>query len=80
MKTMSISDFKAHICAELKSVSAGEGVIVLDHNHPVAQVLPYQPRLKSGVRPPIRVFEPKRYARLIEGDCLVPLLEDRNSR
>jgi antitoxin (DNA-binding transcriptional repressor) of toxin-antitoxin stability system len=80
MKTMSVSDFKAHFCAELKTVSAGEGVIVLDHNHPVAQVLPYQPQDTAGVRAPERSFSFQAYSPLIAGSSLAPLDEDRARR
>jgi antitoxin (DNA-binding transcriptional repressor) of toxin-antitoxin stability system len=77
---MSVSDFKAHFCAELKTVSSGEGIIVLDHNHPVAQVLPYQPQAKAGVRMPEKSFGFQDYSPLIAGDSLTPLNEDRTQR
>jgi len=34
MKTISVSDLKTHLSAELKKVKAGETVVVLDHRHP----------------------------------------------
>jgi antitoxin (DNA-binding transcriptional repressor) of toxin-antitoxin stability system len=80
MKTMSVSELKAHFCAELKTINAGEGIIVLDHNHPVAQVIPYKPKEKIGIRAPQKLYDFKNYSPLLEGDSLAPLLEDRGRR
>lgn len=41
MKTISVSNLKSHLSAELKKVKSGETVVVLDHHHPVARVVPY---------------------------------------
>jgi antitoxin (DNA-binding transcriptional repressor) of toxin-antitoxin stability system len=42
MKTISVSSLKAHLSAELKKVQAGETVVVFDHRHPVAKVVPFE--------------------------------------
>lgn len=40
MKTATISDFKAHISENLRLVRAGEHILILDRDHPVAEVGP----------------------------------------
>ncbi len=42
VKTISISSLKSHLSAELKKVRAGETMVVLDHRHPVAKVVPFE--------------------------------------
>ena len=42
METISVSNLKAHLSAELKKVKAGNPIVVLDHRHPVAMVVPYE--------------------------------------
>ena len=40
METISISKLKAHLSSELKKVRNGARILVLDHNHPVAELIP----------------------------------------
>ena len=40
METISISKLKAHLSGELKKVQKGTKLVVLDHNHPVAELIP----------------------------------------
>ena len=40
METISISKLKAHLSAEIKKVRNGARIVVLDHNHPVAEIIP----------------------------------------
>ena len=40
METISISKLKAHLSAEIKKVRNGTRIVVLDHNHPVAELVP----------------------------------------
>jgi len=40
MKTISISGLKTHLSEELRSVKAGEAVLVMEHRHPVAKLVP----------------------------------------
>lgn len=42
MKTVNISDLKAHLSAHIQLVQEGEEVIVCDRNKPVARIVPYQ--------------------------------------
>ncbi len=41
MKTISVSQLKAHLSSELKLVQEGVEVVVLDHRHPVAKIVPF---------------------------------------
>jgi prevent-host-death family protein len=40
METISVSNLKAHLSGELKKVRSGARIVVLDHNHPVAELVP----------------------------------------
>lgn len=40
METISISNLKTHLSAELKKVQKGTRIIVLDHSRPVAELVP----------------------------------------
>ena len=40
METISISKLKAHLSSELKKVRNGTRLVVLDHKHPVAELVP----------------------------------------
>jgi len=42
METISISKLKSHLSAELKKVRKGTKIVVLDHRHPVAQLVPIE--------------------------------------
>lgn len=40
METISISNLKSHLSAELKKVQNGTRILVLDHKRPVAELIP----------------------------------------
>lgn len=40
MKTLSVSELKAHLSAELERVQAGEELLVTDRGRPVARIVP----------------------------------------
>jgi len=42
MEAISISKFKTHLSSELKKVRNGTGIVVLDHNYPVAELIPVE--------------------------------------
>ncbi len=53
MKTVKISEFKAHIREELRRVRNGERIVILDRDKPVAEVVPYEATpARIIVRPP----------------------------
>ena len=40
METISISKLKTYLSSELKKVQNGTRIVVLDHKHPVAELIP----------------------------------------
>ena len=42
METISISKLKTHLSSELKKVQNGTRLVVLDHKHPVAELIPIE--------------------------------------
>lgn len=83
METISISNLKAHLSATIKRVRAGNSVVVVDRDVPVAEISPY-PRKKQGIT--IRPARKKKMSlslRLnaqLESDPVEYLLEDRRRR
>jgi prevent-host-death family protein len=79
MKTISVSKLKAHLSAELKEVKNGSRIIVLDHNHPVAMLIPYedQPLYAKEAQ---QSFSYKELEPLTHVDPLDKLEEERSDR
>ena len=79
MQTISISNLKSHLSAELKRVQAGEALLVVDHQRPVAILSPLpatEPALKKASVPyDCRDLEP-----LTGRDPLEYLTQDRLDR
>ena len=80
MKRSSVSYLKAHLSAELKAVQAGETVVVMDRDHPVARLAPLEEKKSTEVRAPLLAFGFERPAPLVPGGSLELLLEDRGKR
>ena len=80
MKRSSVSYLKAHLSAELKAVKAGETVVVVDRDHPVARLVPYDADKGIEVREPLQAFAFGRPTPLLSGGSLEALLEDRGRR
>jgi antitoxin (DNA-binding transcriptional repressor) of toxin-antitoxin stability system len=80
MKRSSVSYLKAHLSAELKAVQAGETVVVMDRDHPVARLVPLAESSGIEVREPLQSFGFQRPAPLVSGGSLEALLEDRERR
>jgi prevent-host-death family protein len=40
MKTVGVADLKGHLSEHLRSVRRGHALVVLDHNTPIAQIVP----------------------------------------
>ena len=80
MKHSSVSYLKAHLSAELKAVQAGETVVVMDRDHPVARLVPLEEEKGSEVRDPLQAFGFERLAPLVSGGSLELLFEDRGRR
>ena len=80
MKTSSISFFKAHISQELRSVRAGERIIIMDRDIPVAEVVPYEDDSVMHVRLPTTKLVPRALSFSVERDPLGLLMEERAKR
>ena len=80
VKTSSISYFKAHISQELRSVRAGERIIIMDRDIPVAEVIPHREESRLAVRQRTRNLAFRRLSFKTERDPLVELLDDRANR
>jgi antitoxin (DNA-binding transcriptional repressor) of toxin-antitoxin stability system len=80
MKTISISNLKAHLSATIKAVNQGINFIVMDRDHPVAEIIPYSKKLKLSVRAPM--IKGKKIDNKFKGlnkfDPVTILMEDRN--
>ena len=80
MKRASISQLKAHLGAELKAVIAGETIVVVSRNHPVARLVPIEEEKGIEVREPLQAFQFRRPTPLVQGASLMFLCEDRGRR
>ena len=81
MKTISVSKFKTHLSAELKVLPDHGELIVLDHSHPVARVLPYRERTPSAYRPATIAWEARELPPLVSaGTATNALQQDRARR
>lgn len=80
VKTISISKLKAHLSAELKGVQAGESLLVMDRDTPVAVLSPYVAPREFKVIPPKGPLVLERSGITVTTDPLVFLLEDRAKR
>jgi antitoxin (DNA-binding transcriptional repressor) of toxin-antitoxin stability system len=83
MKTMTISAFKAHLSAALRSVRKGGRVVIRDRDTPIAEVVPFDAGKASrpAIRPPsASPFVMPRPTFKIRHDPVQYLLADRNRR
>ena len=80
VKTSSVSYFKAHLSQELRSVRAGERIIIMDRDIPVAEVVPHREESRLIVRQPTNKLVFRKLSFKTDGDPLVELLKDRASR
>jgi prevent-host-death family protein len=82
MKQVRIAEIKARLSEYLRAVRAGETIVVLDRDTPVAQIVPIRERSAlrvrkpaAGVPPPNRVPLPK--SATLDIDIVQLLLEER---
>lgn len=80
MKMMNISRFKRNISAELKAVSEGERLVILNGDKPMDEVIPYEDKNALLIREPKRSLEFPKVNIVIDGDPLIYLMEDRENR
>ncbi|MCG8477524.1 MAG: type II toxin-antitoxin system Phd/YefM family antitoxin [Spirochaetales bacterium] len=82
MKTISISQFKTHLSAEIKGVAEHGELVVLDHSRPVVRILPYRDREEPvAYRQATVAWEAGELPPLVEaGSTHAALMEDRGRR
>ncbi len=80
MQTISVTQFKSHLSAELKKVSEGAAITVLDHGRPVARVVPVSENREMAYQKATKSFIDQDWSPLIKMDSLVALMADRESR
>ena len=81
VRTVNISRFKAHISEELRRVRAGEHVVILDRDIPVAEVIPYREREGTfKIRPPKHRLTYSRTSFAVGPDPFQYLMEERAKR
>jgi len=82
MMTTSISELKAHLSEKLRTVRGGTPILILDREHPVAELRPIEgPQNKPAryvARIPFRI--PERPSLCIESDALSLLAAERGDR
>ena len=84
MKQVGVADLKNNLSRHLRTVKLGEVIEITDHNQPVAQLIPVEPKTRLQLRPPLRpfseirdkVYEPANWPI----SALDLLLEDRRKR
>ncbi|MFA6505433.1 MAG: type II toxin-antitoxin system Phd/YefM family antitoxin [Treponemataceae bacterium] len=79
MQTISVSDLKSHLSAELKKVERGERITVLDHKRPVAVLGPIGVE-SLFVREAAAPYGCPELAPLIASDPLLFLADERGDR
>ena len=79
-RVMNISRFKRNISAELKAVSEGERLVILNGDKPMAEVIPYEGKNALLIREPKSFLEFPKVNIVIDGDPLIYLMEDRENR
>ena len=79
-RVMNISRFKRNISAELKAVSEGERLVILNGDKPMAEVIPYEDKNALLIREPKSSLEFPKVNIVIDGDPLIYLMEDRENR
>jgi antitoxin (DNA-binding transcriptional repressor) of toxin-antitoxin stability system len=79
METISISNLKTHLSATLKEVVKGIHYLVMDRDHPIAEIIPYSEKQR------LMITAPKSKAKKIQNsfkgkvklDPVEYLLQDR---
>ncbi len=80
MKTVNISTLKAKLSATLKMVRAGDSLVILDRDVPVAELRPYGEKHALTIREPIKKFMLPESGVATGNDPMVYLMRDRNKR
>ena len=81
-----LDEFVTHVTSgmgldvEVEVSQAGETVVVMDRDHPVARLIPLEEKKSTEVREPLQAFGFQRLAPLVSGGSLEALFEDRGKR
>ena len=79
METISISNLKTHLSSELKKVKNGTHIVILDHKHPVAKLIPTDAEeLFISVAEKKYLYHP--VSPITKVDPLIDLEEERSDR
>ncbi|MBL7007147.1 MAG: type II toxin-antitoxin system Phd/YefM family antitoxin [Spirochaetia bacterium] len=79
METISISELKSHLSAELKKVQKGTRIIVLDHKRPVAELIPTELE-ELFVREAETLYAYRTLTPITDQDPVSELDEERSDR
>jgi antitoxin (DNA-binding transcriptional repressor) of toxin-antitoxin stability system len=79
METISISNLKTHLSSELKKVQNGIRIIVLDHKHPVAELVPIE-KEELFLHEASQIYSCPQLLPLTKKDPLIDLKEERSER
>lgn len=79
METISISKLKTHLSSELKKVRNGTRIVVLDHNHPVAELIPAE-KEELFLHEANKIYSCQPLVPLTKRDPLKDLKEERSDR
>jgi antitoxin (DNA-binding transcriptional repressor) of toxin-antitoxin stability system len=81
VRTINISQLKAHISEQLRAVRKGQRLVILDRDIPVAQLVPYQqPAPALAPRAPKRAIVLRKLGIAVKTDPLEALMAERASR
>ena len=81
MRTINISQLKAHISEQLRAVRKGQRLVILNRDIPVAQLIPYeQPTPALASRAPKRAIMFRKLGIVVKTDPLEVLMAERASR
>jgi len=81
VRTINISQLKAHISEQLRAVRKGQRLVILDRDIPVAQLVPYQqPAPALAPHAPKRAIVLRKLGIAVKTDPLEMLMAERASR
>jgi antitoxin (DNA-binding transcriptional repressor) of toxin-antitoxin stability system len=80
METISISKLKTHLSAELKKVQKGTSIVILDHKHPVARLVPAIGKEVIFAREANTAYEYKKLEPLTDADLIKDIEDEREDR
>lgn len=81
VKTINISQLKAHLSEQLRAVRKGQRLVILSRDIPVAQLIPYEQSAPVlAPRTPKRAIMFRKLGIVVKTDPLEVLMAERASR